>query len=90
MPGEGDLQRWRELLRRLQAGPAPRGAEFDLCRRVLAAAPATPDAREAARVLLEGAMADAATPIADAQEVMRLLRSLSRGAVELGAVLGVT
>jgi len=52
--------------------------------------PATPDAREAARVLLEGAMADAATPIADAQEVMRLLRSLSRGAVELGAVLGVT
>ncbi|HUK11806.1 MAG TPA: hypothetical protein VLW17_00775 [Thermoanaerobaculaceae bacterium] len=90
MPGEGDLQRWRELLRRLQAGPAPRGAEFDLCRRVLAAAPAAPEAREAARLLLEAAMADAATPIADAQEVMRLLRAVSRGAVDLLALVGAT
>jgi hypothetical protein len=58
-----------------------------MCREVLAAAPQTPEGREAARVLLEGAMADAATSIADAQEVMSLLRAVSRGTLDLAKLL---
>jgi len=58
-----------------------------MCREVLAAAPQTPEGREAARLLLEGAMADATTSIADAQEVMSLLRAVNRGALELAQLL---
>ncbi len=80
-------ERWRGILARLQRGPAPQGEEFELCREVIAAAPGTAEGREAARRLLEGAMADAATSIADAQEVMRLLKAASRGAVDLADLI---
>ena len=82
-----DIERWRSVLEGLRRGPAPRGQQFELCREVLAAAPATPEAREAARLLLEGAMADSTTTIADAQEVMRLLKALSSGALEVSQLL---
>ncbi len=75
------------MLARLRRGPAPQGEEFELCREVIAAAPGTAEGREAVRRLLEGAMADAATSIADAQEVMRLLKAASRGAVDLADLL---
>jgi hypothetical protein len=78
-----DLDRWRAVLARLRRGPAPRGERFELCREVLAAAPDSDEGRTAARVLLEGAMADAGTSIADAQEVMQALRELSRGRLEI-------
>ncbi len=87
MTGPEEIERWRGVLARLQRGPAPRGEEFDLCREVVAAAPATPQARAAARRLLEGAMADADTSIADAQSVMTLLKSLDRGECDLGDLL---
>jgi hypothetical protein len=83
----GDIERWRAVLERLQRGPAPQGEQFELCREVLVAAPGTPEGREAARQLLEGAMADAATSIADAQEVMSLLKALSRGTLDLSELL---
>jgi len=82
-----EIERWRAVLERLRTGPAPRGEQFELCREVLAAAPATPEGREAARLLLEGAMADAVTSIADAQDVMKLLRALSSGALDLSHLL---
>ena len=88
MTGPEEIERWRGVLARLQRGPAPRGEEFDLCREVMAAAPATEHGRAAARRLLEGAMADAATSIADAQCVMALLRSLDQGECDLGDLLG--
>jgi hypothetical protein len=75
------------VLARLRSGPAPRGETFDLCRRVLSLAPGRDEALQAARTLLEGAMADAATPIADAQVVMRMLRSLDRSEVRLRDIL---
>ncbi len=81
------METWRELMCRLRGGPFPRGEQFDLCRRLLAAAPATAEATQAARLLLEGAMADAATDIADAQEVMRLLRAIDRDEVTLAQLL---
>ena len=87
MIGPDEIERWRGVLARLQRGPAPRGEQFELCREVLAAAPGTAEGREAARRLLEGAMADAATSIADAQEVMQLLKAASRGDVDLADLL---
>jgi hypothetical protein len=83
----GELQRWREVLLRLQRGPSPCGDRFDLCRRVLGLAFGTPEAQEAARLLLEGAMADATTEIADAQDVMRILKAIGRSEVELAELL---
>jgi len=85
--GREEIERWRGVLARLQRGPAPRGEEYDLCREVLASAPATPHGRQAACRLLEGAMADAETSIADAQDVMALLKAVDRGALELGHLL---
>jgi hypothetical protein len=82
-----EIEHWRGVLQRLQRGPAPRGEQFELCREVLAAAPGTTEGREAARLLLEGAMADAATSIADAQGVMRLLKALSGGTLDLTQLL---
>jgi hypothetical protein len=82
-----EIERWRAVLERLRQGPAPRGEQFELCREVLTAAPETSEGREAARMLLEGAMADAATSIADAQEVMSLLRALGGGALDLSLLL---
>jgi hypothetical protein len=54
------------------SGPAPHGEQFELCR-MLIAGRGHPRG-EAARLLLEGSMADATTSIADAQDVMGLLR----------------
>jgi hypothetical protein len=82
-----EIERWRSVLEGLQRGPAPRGQQFDLCREVLAAAPSTPEAREAARLLLEGAMADSTTTIADAQEVIQLLKAVGSGALDLAQLL---
>lgn len=82
-----EIERWRGVLQRLQRGPAPRGEQFELCREVLAAAPGTPEGQEAARLLIEGSMADAATSIADAQDVMRLLKAVSSGALDLTQLL---
>ncbi len=87
MTGPEESERWRGMLARLQRGPAPHGEEFELCREVIAVAPGTAECREAARRLLEGAMADAATSVADAQEVMRLLKAASRGAVDLANLI---
>jgi hypothetical protein len=81
------IEHWRGVLLRLQRGPAPHGEQFELCREVLIAAPGTPEGREAARLLLEGSMADAMTTIADAQDVMGLLRALSSGALDLTQLL---
>ena len=82
-----ELRRWSEVLERLRRGPAPRGDQFEMCREVLASAPGTPEGVEAARLLLEGAMADAATSIADAQDVMRALRAIGRGELEIARLL---
>jgi hypothetical protein len=82
-----EIERWRGVLQRLQRGPAPQGEQFELCREVLAAAPRTPEGREAARLLIEGSMADAATSIADAQDVMRLLKAVNSGALDLMQLL---
>ncbi len=71
------------MFARLRRGPSPRGERFELCREVLAAAPESDEGREAARQLLEGAMADARTNIADAQEVMRVLKAVTRRELDL-------
>ncbi len=87
MPATVRERRWRELISRLRHGPPPRGEQFDLCRRVAAAAPGTAEAEAALRMLLEGAMADASTPIDDAQEIMLLLKAADAGTLRLGDLL---
>lgn len=87
MVGAGELERWSAVLARLRRGPAPQGEEFELCREVIAAAPRAAESRAAVRALLEGAMADAVTTIADAQEIMRLLKAADRGELDLGDLL---
>ncbi len=87
MPATDRERRWRELVSRLRHGPPPRGEQFDLCRRVVAAAPATAEAEAALRMLLEGAMADASTAVDDAQEIMPLLKAADTGTVRLGDLL---
>ena len=74
MRNPDELERWRALLEQLRRGPAPSGETFDLCREVMAAAPNSAEGRTALRALLHGAMADAATSIGNAQEIMRLLK----------------
>jgi hypothetical protein len=83
MASERDLDRWRAMFARLRRGPSPRGERFELCREVLAAAPESAEGREAARQLLEGAMADSATNIADAQDVMRVLKAATRRDIDI-------
>jgi hypothetical protein len=83
MVAQDDLDRWRAMFARLRRGPSPRGERFELCREVLAVAPDSDEAREAARQLLEGAMADAGTSIADAQEVMSVLKAATQRALDI-------
>jgi hypothetical protein len=82
-----DLARWRAMFVRLRRGPSPRGERFELCREVLAAAPGTDEGRAAARLLLEGAMADSGTSIADAQDVMQALKAISRRQLDIADLL---
>lgn len=81
------FEAFRQVVSRLRQGPYPQGETFELCREVLAAAPSSPEAAQALRVLLEGAMADAHTSISDAQIIMRLLKALDRGEVRPGTLL---
>jgi hypothetical protein len=71
------------MFARLRRGPCPRGEQFELCREVLAVTPESDEGREAARQLLEGAMADSKTNIADAQEVMYVLKAAARRELDL-------
>jgi len=54
-----------------------------MARAALLAVPAPIDAREAVRLLLEGAMGDATTGIEDAQDVMAMLQAAKRGSLDL-------
>lgn len=83
----GDVERFRQLARRLASGSRPPGEPFDACRRLLAGSARGAEAERALRVLLEGAMADAATPIADAQLIMVLLKAVDRSQIKLDELL---
>lgn len=87
MHSDQQLTLWREVFAELLAGPAPRGEEFDLCRQLARGAPGSGEAATAARVLLEGAMADATTPVATAQQVMAMLKAAGQGRLDLVDVL---
>lgn len=83
----GDVERFRQLARRLASGSRPPGEPFDACRRLLVGSARGAEAERALRVLLEGAMADAATPIADAQLIMALLKAVDRSQIKLDELL---
>lgn len=83
----GEFGRFRDLAGRLASGAGPSGELFDTCRRLLAGRARGNEAGQALRVLLEGAIADAATSIADAQTIMALLKAADRGLVRLEQLL---
>jgi len=87
MPDDAELTRWRLVIFQLCVGPAPRGHTFDVCREVIRRAPDRPEAIEAARTLLEGAMADALTNVTTAQDVMHILTALSHNSLDLTTLL---
>ena len=68
------------------SGPSPRGERFEILRAGLRVG-AGDELRETARLLLEGAMADNATGIDDAQDVMAILRAAGRGDLDLADLL---
>jgi hypothetical protein len=86
VPSSVDLERWRALLDCLSQSAPPWGETFDLCRSIVRGPAPAAERNEAARLLLEGAMADSTTPVDDAQEIMRLLKAVSRGEVMLAAL----
>ncbi|GEM_PF-847964 len=81
------LRSWREVVARLSAGPAPRGGEFALARRVVVASPGSAEAETAVRLLLEGALADACTEIGDTQAVMAILKAADSGELRLSDIV---
>lgn len=81
------LRFWREVVARLCSGPAPRGEEFALARRVVAASPGPAETETAVRLLLEGAVADACTEIGDTQAVMAILKAVDGGDLRLSDLL---
>ena len=87
MVSAGELQRWRGVFGRLRRGAVPRGQQFDLCRRVLVGIPSSAEGARAARLLLEGAMADAITDVGDAQDIIRILKALDRSEIAIEQLL---
>ena len=75
------LETRRRVVRRLLDGPSPAGTDFDACRAVLTADDDTDRRFQALCMLLEGALADARTPVDDAQVIVPLLKDLARGRV---------
>ncbi len=71
----------RRLVQRVLTGDIPRGAEFDACRAVLSCECDDQTVFHALSALLEGALADPEYDIDDTQELVPLLKRLSRGDV---------
>jgi hypothetical protein len=84
---EPDLKRYRDLVSRLLDGALPAGEIFDGARAILKTEPGAASGFQAICVLLEGAMADAALPAADAQLIVPLLKNLAAGTIQVEDLL---
>ena len=76
-----ELERYRQLVKRVIGGDIPAGDDFDACRAMLRAEPSWDAAFTALCVLLEGALADPALDISTTQDLVPLLKELARGQV---------
>jgi hypothetical protein len=72
----------RRLVQRILAGGIPEGKEFDACRATLRTDCDDDEAFAALFTLLQGALADPFFDIRETQQVVPILKALSRG--ELG------
>jgi hypothetical protein len=77
------IQEHRRLVQRILAGGIPEGKDFDACRAVLQTDCNDETALAALFTLLEGALADPFFGIDETQQVVPILKALSRG--EVGA-----
>lgn len=77
------IQHHRRLVQRILAGGIPEGKDFDACRAALGAGCNDEVAFEALFYLLQGALADPFFGIDETQQVVPILKALSRG--DIGA-----
>ena len=73
----------RRLVQRILAGGIPKGKDFDACRAVLQTGCDDDDAFSALFPRLQGALADPFFGIEETQQVVPILKALTRG--EIGA-----
>jgi hypothetical protein len=71
----------RLLVQRILAGGIPEGRDFDACRAVLSADCHGEEAFEALMYLLQGALADPFFGINETQQLVPILKALSRGEI---------
>jgi hypothetical protein len=75
------IQNHRRLVQRILAGGIPEGKDFDSCRAVLRADCNDEEAFDALFYLLQGALADPFLGIDETQQVVPILKALSRGEI---------
>ena len=71
----------RRLVQRILAGGIPEGKDFDACRAVLRTESSDDEAFAALFTLLQGALADPFFGIDETQQVVPILKALSRGEI---------
>lgn len=69
----------RRLVQRILAGGIPKGKDFDACRAVLQSDCSDEEAFAALFTLLQGALADPFFGIDETQQVVPILKALTRG-----------
>lgn len=77
------IQDHRRLVQRILSGGIPEGRDFDACRAILKTDCSDEEAFEALFNLLQGALADPFFGIDETQQVVPILKALSRG--DIGA-----
>ena len=73
----------RRLVQRILAGGIPEGKDFDACRTVLAGDSDDETAFEALFMLLQGALSDPFFGIDETQQVVPILKALTRGDIKV-------
>ena len=71
----------RRLVQRILSGGIPKGKEFDACRAILATQCPDEEAFAALFTLLQGALADPFFGIQETQEVVPIIKALTRGEI---------
>ena len=81
------IQDHRRLVQRILSGGIPEGKDFDACRAILGTDCTDEDAFAALFNLLQGALADPFFGIEETQQVVPILKGLSRGDIRVRELL---
>jgi hypothetical protein len=81
------VQKYRRLVQRILEGGIPEGKDFDACRAVLRLGTDDQEAFIALFTLLQGALSDPFFGIDETQQVVPILKALSRKEIGVGELL---